>query len=94
MNSLRPSFLLRQRFSMIGGQCMAKGISLLQDAGIVILDVDSTLIRKEGIDALADYLGKTNEIRALKNRYVLYDDSFIIELLTKRFLMKSLQKIP
>ena len=63
MNSLRPSFLLRQRFSMIGGQCIAKGISLLQNAGIVILDVDSTLIRKEGIDALADYLGKTNEIR-------------------------------
>ena len=72
---------------------MAKGISLLQDAGIVILDVDSTLIRKEGIDALADYLGKTNEIRALKNRYVFDDDSFIIVLLIKRFLMKISQRI-
>lgn len=53
---------------MIEGNSVAKGISLLQKADIVILDVDSTLIRREGIDMLADYLGKTNEIRSYKDQ--------------------------
>lgn len=54
---------------MIEGQSVAKGISLLQKADIIILDVDSTLIRKEGIDMLAEYLGKSNEIRSFKEQY-------------------------
>lgn len=59
---------LRRSFGMISGQSIEKGMSLLRDAGIVILDVDSTLIRKEGIDALAEYLNKSVEIRAFKNQ--------------------------
>lgn len=54
---------------MIEGRSVAKGISLLQKADIIILDVDSTLIRKEGIDMLAEYLGKSNEIRSFKEQY-------------------------
>ena len=49
-----------------GGFAVQKGIELLKQSQIVILDVDSTIIRKEGVDMLASYLGKEREIAACK----------------------------
>ena len=37
-------------------------ISLLKQADIIIIDVDSTVIRNEGIDILARFVKKENEI--------------------------------
>lgn len=44
----------------------AKAMSLLRQASIVVLDVDSTVIRKEGIDMLASFLHKEDDILSLK----------------------------
>ena len=42
-------------------------ISLLKQADIIIIDVDSTVIRNEGIDILARFVKKENEITQLKS---------------------------
>ena len=42
-------------------------ISLLKQADIIIIDVDSTVIRNEGIDILARFVKKENEITKLKS---------------------------
>lgn len=44
----------------------ARAMSLLRQASIVVLDVDSTIIRKEGIDMLASFLHKEDDILSLK----------------------------
>ena len=45
-----------------------KAVSLLRRASIVVLDVDSTIIRKEGIDMLASFLHKEDDLKELKQR--------------------------
>ena len=45
-----------------------KAVSLLRRAAIVVVDVDSTIIRKEGIDMLASFLHKENDLKELKQR--------------------------
>lgn len=49
---------------------MNKAVMLLRKADAIVMDVDSTIIRKEGIDMLAQYLHKESEIRALKGKLV------------------------
>lgn len=48
------------------GNDIPKAISLLKQADIVIIDVDGTIIRSEGIDILARYGKKEKEISQLK----------------------------
>ena len=53
-----------------GGFAVAKAKSLLRRADVIIMDVDSTIIRKEGIDMLASYLHKEKEIQELKRQLI------------------------
>jgi len=47
------------------GQDVAGAVQALIDSDCVCFDVDSTVIDEEGIDVLADYLGKGEEVAAL-----------------------------
>ena len=51
-----------------GGFDVEHGIELLKKANIILIDVDSTIIRKEGIDVLAKYLHKESELLPLKSK--------------------------
>ena len=62
-----------------GGFAVAKAKELLRRADVVIMDVDSTIIRKEGIDMLASYLHKEKEIRELKKQLLCLIQVTIIE---------------
>ena len=68
MKSLFPSRLYTTGQRIWKGFDPDKAVSLLRRASIVVLDVDSTIIRKEGIDMLAAFLHKENDLRDLKQR--------------------------
>ena len=53
-----------------GGFSVNRAVMLLRKADAIVMDVDSTIIRKEGIDMLAQYLHKEQEIRMLKGKLV------------------------
>ena len=46
-----------------------QAIQFLKHAQCVFFDVDSTIIQQEGLDELARYLGKYDDIQQLTNRY-------------------------
>ena len=52
-----------------GGSCVARAIELLRLARIVVIDVDSTIIRREGLDMLARYRNREKDITELKRQY-------------------------
>ena len=62
--------LTRSLSRIEGGFAVAKAKSLLRRADVIIMDVDSTIIRKEGIDMLASYLHKEKEIQELKRQLI------------------------
>ena len=68
MNIIRLTHSLRNPMINKGGFDVKKGIELLKKANIILIDVDSTIIRKEGIDILAKYLHKENELLPLKSK--------------------------
>jgi len=47
------------------GNCVGDAAYALYEADAVCFDVDSTVINEEGIDVLADFLGKGDEVAAL-----------------------------
>ena len=49
------------------GSNVPKAIDLLKQADIIIIDVDSTISRNEGIDILARHVKKEKEITQLKS---------------------------
>jgi len=63
--SLLESFLEQQSSSTLVGNAVPDAMYALYNADAVCFDVDSTVIAEEGIDVLADYLGKGQEVAAL-----------------------------
>ena len=55
----------QQEAALLEGQDVALAMEALVTADCVCFDVDSTVIAEEGIDVLADYLGKGQEVAAL-----------------------------
>ena len=76
-----------------GGFSVNKAVVLLRKADAVVMDVDSTIIRKEGIDMLAQYPHKEHEIRTLKGKLVIKRSFLKIESLPGRSAMKSSQAV-
>ena len=76
-----------------GGFSVNKAVMLLRKADAIVMDVDSTIIRKEGIDMLAQYLHKEHEIRALKGKLVHRLFFRILGSLLERSAMKNSQAI-
>ena len=70
MYSRQVMNLTRSLGRIEGGFAVAKAKALLRRADVVIMDVDSTIIRKEGIDILASYLHKEKEIKELKRQLI------------------------
>ena len=68
MYSRQATNLTRSLGRIEGGFAVAKAKSLLRRADVVIMDVDSTIIRKEGLDMLASYLHKEKDIKELKKQ--------------------------
>ena len=56
---------MMKQFSNPLGLNVAEAMKTLADSDCVCFDVDSTVVNEEGIDVLADYLGKGEEVAAL-----------------------------
>jgi phosphoserine phosphatase len=66
MSTISPDSLLKSVGSGGGvGNNIAEAMFSLYNADAVCFDVDSTVIAEEGIDTLAEYLGKGNEVAEL-----------------------------
>ena len=72
MYSRQAMNLTRSLGRIEGGFAVAKAKALLRRADVVIMDVDSTIIRKEGIDMLASYLHREKEIKELKKQSIWF----------------------
>jgi phosphoserine phosphatase len=68
--SLMENFLQQQQQQQTSftGNAVAEAMYALYKADAVCFDVDSTVIAEEGIDVLADYLGKGEEVAALTRK--------------------------
>ena len=63
---------------------IGKAITALKQAQCVFFDVDSTIIRQEGLDEFARFLGKYDQIKKLTNTYILFIfNSIIVQCLGK-----------
>lgn len=57
---------------------IGKAITALKQSQCVFFDVDSTIIRQEGLDEFARFLGKYDQIKKLTNMYILFIFNSII----------------
>ncbi|XP_003703079.1 phosphoserine phosphatase [Megachile rotundata] len=62
--------------------------SIWRDADAVTFDVDSTVIREEGIDELAKFCGKKNEVTALTNQAMQGNVTFRQSLVDRLNIIK------
>jgi phosphoserine phosphatase len=77
MSTVSPDSLLKSVGSGGGvGNNIAEAMFSLYNADAVCFDVDSTVIAEEGIDTLADYLGKGDEVAALTKQAMEGDTKF------------------
>lgn len=75
-NMSSASEIMSSLSSPLKGQNVELAVSSLAKADAVCFDVDSTVIGEEGIDVLADYLGKGNEVAALTKKAMEGDTKF------------------
>lgn len=91
MSTVSPDSLLKSvggdEASFVGNQVADAMLSLF-NADAVCFDVDSTVIAEEGIDVLADYLGKGPAVAALTKQAMEGDTKFQDALKLRLDLMK------
>ena len=63
--NVTPESLVESFSGGMVGNCVGDAMYALYTADAVCFDVDSTVINEEGIDVLADFLGKGEEVAAL-----------------------------
>mmetsp|Transcript_1626 Transcript_1626/g.2395 ORF Transcript_1626/g.2395 Transcript_1626/m.2395 type:complete len:279 (+) Transcript_1626:22-858(+) len=75
-NMSSVSEIMSSLSTSLNGQNVESAVSALANADAVCFDVDSTVIQEEGIDVLADYLGKGDEVAALTKKAMEGDTKF------------------